>query len=206
MKRLLPKQGSEPTRRALLHLSIALRRLPDIAGFADDIEAHRGALAAADEALEQAVALRRIGTGQIEYHDTLLDKAVMALSRSVLDHVEGDRQHALFVRLFPQAPSAAMESVGGDVQEAFVTLLLDRLRTDAEVAQWADRADSIQAQLDALKAAQAERKGQQLAVDRARGDRRAVINDAQDAYNLMYPKLQLQFPKDAAFVETFFIG
>lgn len=205
MKRLRPKQGSEPTRRALRHLGIALRRRPETAAMADGIDAHRNALAAADDALEQAVAMRRIGTGQIEYRDTLLDKAVMALSRTVLDHVDGDRSHALFVRLFPQAPSLAMESVGDAKQEAYVTLLIDRLRTDPEVAQWADRADAIATQLQALQAAQAERKTLQLQVDRANGDRRAVINAAQEAYNLTYPALQLQFPKDPAFVETFFI-
>jgi hypothetical protein len=50
----------------------------------------------------------------------------------------------------------------------------------------------------------AQRDELRLQVDIALGDRRTRIDAAKRAYNLLYPRLQLTFPDDAALVEPFF--
>jgi hypothetical protein len=204
MQRLADKHSPALALQALQYLQIALRKHPDTAELAPDIASAREALKAADDVANLALTERMVATGQVQFADAALDDAVMSLSRALLDRVEGDRSDPRFTRLFPKSPTEATRPVGGEKQATFVRVLLDTLRSDDAYADFADRADRIEAAFTALEEAQKERAERQVAVEKANRDRRAAQAEAQAVYNKMHPRLQLMIDSKAR-VESFFM-
>ncbi len=204
MQQLLENHKTGATLAAVRYHVIRLKSRPDTAPLAADVAAARAGLVeksdAADEAKEERVAASAV----VVYCDHVLDTGVMALSREATTLVNGDTSEDRYVRLFPTTPSVAMKPVAGDPQERYVRSILNRLAEDDAYATLRGYLPKLAGALDTLNATVKLRSDLYVKEAMAASERNIALDNARRTYNLMYPRLQLLFPKDPALVETFF--
>lgn len=176
----------------------------ELAGCAQEMAECRAALARAEDAYDDAVDARVASTAEIAYRDAHLGEAVASLARDVDALVDGRADDPRRRRIFLANPSAAMKPLGGDAQDRFVSNVLDVLENDDAFASLRRHAPGVRARQDALTAAFARRTALQL--DEARAGRALDIaaDAARKLYNQMIHRASLQYPDDAALVESFF--
>ena len=164
----------------------------------------RASLRALRDAWEDARDERVAATAEIQYRDAVLDDAVMSLARQVNALVDGKTDDARYRALFPSAPSAQMRPIGGSAQRAYVRALLKTLAERDDLASLAPQRKAIAKAQDALDDATATRDDLQVAEDRAATALQIALTEARDAYNQAWHRLNVEFPKDKALVESFF--
>lgn len=204
MQNLREEYGVEVHNRALRFLSIRLKSRPETTDAATAIDALRAQLRERQDIYEEALEQRMAATAEIEYLDGRLDARVIAMSRELNVLTGGDRSDARYKKLFPVAPTVMMKPVGGDEQSTYVGVIIERIQSDDDLEGLRGHAKPIRQHLDALDKATKTRRALTIAENKALADRRLALEDVRRAYRLMYPRLVLQFPDDAALVESFF--
>src|SRR5690606_8174978 len=109
---------------------------------------------------------------------------------------------ARYQKLFARPPAEGTKSVAGDAQERFVKHIVERLATDGDYAALADRGSQLTAALENLSVAVKKREELYVPEMKAQADRRVALENAQRAYNTMYPQLVLLLGEELA--ESFF--
>jgi len=205
MQKLTDRHGVATVHRALHHLQLRLLSTPETAPLAEEIKAHRVAIREKEDLWSEAHEQRVVASSVLPWLDGQLDAAVMHLSRAVLLRTGNDRRHPHYQRLFAAPPSAGLLPVGGEEERRYVAGILAVLASDPEFGPFAPYAEPIQEALARLTEAERQREALYTPEDLARGALRQAVGRAQRAYNLFLPRLQMLFPDDPAFVETFFL-
>lgn len=203
MQTLGDGHGFNPINHALRIVQLQLGARPETAELVDEVATARAAVRAAEEAYQDQRSRRVAATATLRYLDDQLDQAVGDLSRDMLAALRNDRTDARYRLAFPKPVSVAMRPLASEAQTVFVRSLLAELQTE-QLADWADRAPAIAAALDAVEAQRARRAELYATEAQANARRQIAFDDARRGYNLLYPRLQVLFPKNKALVESFF--
>lgn len=204
MQKLRERHGVATVLAVLRFLSIRLRSRPETSDLAQAVEQTRGKLRDKSENYAEAREMRVAASAEIVYRDSELDAAMAGLVRSVLVKTQGRRDHEMYVKLFPQSPSVLMLGQADNKQDVFVKTVLDILRNDAQFADFAAEADSLERSSTALQQAVEQRDALYVPESHASADLRVAMDQAKRVYNLAYPRLQLLFPNQRGLVESFF--
>jgi len=204
MEKLREDHGFSTVDRALRFLSIRLGSRPETAEMVKELDAVRDDLHSKDNAWKNAREQRIAATAETEFLDDLLDESVMSLSREVLVLTKNDRNSPVYKKLFPMAPSSAMDPVTADEQSVYVKGIVSRLKEDGDYEKLAHYADSIDGHFNVLSSAIKKRDELYMPESRASTDRNIALDKARRVYNLMYPRLQIALPEHPELVETFF--
>ncbi len=158
---------------------------------ADEVEAQRTTVTSAVSARDVAREERIASTAEVDWRDGELDVAVMSLSRAVLAVVNGDRDSPMYKRLFPIAPSKAMDATATPAQSRYVRALLETQRAQAQYAEFQPQAEAIASALTAVEQAVAARQDLYVKEAQAQGALTQALDAARRHYNKLYPRLQL---------------
>lgn len=204
MESLRETHGVEVVLGALRILSIRCGSRPASKAIGGEMASLRASLRELRDAWEGARDERIAATAEIQYRDAVLDDAVMSLARQVNALVDGKTDDARYRALFPSAPSGQMRPIGGSAQRAYVRALLKTLTEREDLSTLAPQRKAIAKAQDALDDATAARDDLQVTEDRASTALQIALDEARDAYNQAWHRLNVEFPKDKALVESFF--
>lgn len=204
MQKLTDSHSIGTTTDALRFLDVRLRSRPQTEDLAKLTFAERVELGAKYGEYLDARELRVAASAELAYVDGLLDGDVRGLAREALVLTAGKTDDPRYRTLFPITAAQATKPVGGDAQERFVRGVIDVLTNDDTLAPLRPHADRLQARLDALNAALAQREDLYVPEARARTAYHIALEHARRTYNLCHAHLTLLFPDDPALVESFF--
>lgn len=204
MQKLNERHGQESTDKAIRFLSIRLKSRPESGHLATDIDAGRQSLRDKHDAYIQVREERIALTAELGYLDSLLDRKVMDISRTVLVETGGDRTAPKYRKLFPQSPSQQMRPVASDGQERYVEGIISRLKDDEEYKHLSGFIEELENCLSDMALVIEQRKDKYLEESQKETDWRITKDEVQRNYNLTYPYLQLIFQGNDALVESFF--
>ena len=205
MQKLFEQSSYKQIDKALRFASIRLKSHSTTKDLAAGVDQVRANLQQHHENWLQIREERIAASAFIEYLDSLLDGAVMALVRDILNKVDNDRTHPLYKNMFATVPSTAMAPLASVEQSRYVDIILDKLETKPEYVDYANAKEEIAAKLADLQEKLAERHKFYVKEGTATSDRISVMDEARLTYNMLYPRLQLMFPKQPKLVESFFI-
>ncbi len=204
MQTLKERHGTTASLQAMRVLHARLAPYEEAAELRAELAAAARRLEEARSRFEETLAERVAATQRLVYRDTLLDEAVMRLSRTMLARLDGDRRHRRYQAVFVRPPSLAMRTRGGEAQKAFVQAVVQAARADEEASRWGELLDAIEAAQRELDRAAEERTARRAEEQEARRKLLQALQDARQQYNACYLKLRLMWPDERALVESFF--
>ena len=204
MQTLTDRHRLPATARALRFLSIRLRTREEAAPLLAAVNDLRTRLQDADEAWQQAREERVAASAELAYCDSLLDAAVLDLSRELNVLTKGRKDDPRRKRLFPMAPSVAVRDVASQAQDILVQTIITTLRSDAAFQTLIGYADRLEPLLKAVEEARDIRQKLYVPEGQAFGVRQQTLDESHRVYNLMHHRLTLLYTDDPALVESFF--
>lgn len=204
MRKLNDEITVGPTLRALRFAAIRLRSRPTTAALAGEVKAARQELTQEYDAFLEAREERIAATAEVTYLDEKLDLDVSRTSREALTLADGKTTDPRYRAAFPTAPSPIMAEMATRPQERYVRGIIDALKNEPGLQGLIAHATTLEADLDLLNKALAQREDLYVPESRAQGRYQAALDKAKRVYNLLYPRLQLLFPDDPTLVESFF--
>jgi hypothetical protein len=203
MIKLKEYSGIELTVASLRYLSIRLKSRPDTSALATQVDEFKNELMTLDNKHGE-LQERRIGlSSEIIYRDSILDEAVMNISRKILVETKNDRKHELYTKLFKITPTKMMAPITSKEQNQNVRLIVDQLKNDQDYSQFTNDATNIEDVLNVLTDSISKRDGAYIEENKAKMELNILKGKSQRLYNKMYPTLQLILD-NKNLIETFF--
>jgi hypothetical protein len=204
MQNLNDNHGLPTVHQALRYAVIRLQSDPETAPIATELTAVRTQLTKAEELHDDVFERWMSATAVVRYLDAKLGTIVSRISRDAFNMVEGNRKAPRYQKIFATPPSEGMRGIATDPQERYVRTIVDTIEKHDDLASLRTHVPATVAALGELKTAVGVRDETRLQEGIAQRDLRMRLDEAKRAYNLLYPRLQLLFPDDRAYVETFF--
>ncbi len=204
MQSLSDNHGLPTVLSALRYVSIRLQSNPDTAPLATDVLAMRTQLVQAEERHDDVFERWMSAAAVVRYLDVKLGAVIARISRDAFTLVDGNRKDPRYQKVFATPPAEGMRGVATDPQERYVRTIIDTIEKHDDLASLRTHLPAVVAGLGELKTAVAARDELRLQHGIAQRDLRMRLDEAKRAYNLLYPRMQLAYPDDRAYVETFF--
>lgn len=204
MQSLTDNHGLPTVQSALRFAVIRLKSSPETAPLGAELAAVRKQLSEAEERHEDLFEQWMSAAAVVRYLDTKLGTIISRISRDAFSMVDGNRKDPRYQGIFATPPSEGMRGVATDPQERYVRTIIDTIEKHDNLASLRPHLPAAVAVLTELKTAVGARDELRLQQGIALRDLRMRVDEAKRTYNLLYPRLQLTFPDDRAFVETFF--
>ena len=182
-------------------LAVVLLRLdsrPETRHLLPPVKAANDEMQAAHTAWRVAVILAMAATLDVNYRDELVDAAYMAISRALLAMVGGNRQALLWRQVYSEAPSKTVAPMATPEQSRAVERVIETITADDAYQGLRHLVPAlVEAQAD-LKTALVAREAADAKVHSAAHKRELAVGAARQAYNRLFPELDLLFPNEPA--------
>ncbi len=214
MHQLSEKYSVPTTLLAMRYLRVELLRQPAPENADDpnapaqllpECDAQMARLKAASEEYEMAETNRMVTNAALQRASKKNYKVLVQLAREMRTKLEGDQADPLFVRLFPKAPSKAVNSTSYTKTLRYTADVKARIEENPEDYPELQRyLPQMQENLEEIQKLLIRREQDLLAERKTKADRTAVLKEVQDFYNKAYIRLFKVYDGDQEQVDAFF--